>query len=101
MYMQKEALTSIVAQFVVNPVCSIPLGISKMDKKSFQISCPFWNVPEIHACVDCLINLLHVGNVGLLLMRRLSHCHLFDLAIKWWGKAWNAFIVAQKLFYAS
>lgn len=86
----------------VNQVSSIPLGISKMHKKSFQISCPFWNSPQVEACVDCLINLLHVGNIVFLLKRRLSHCHLLDLlAIKWWGKAWNAFIVAQELFYAS
>lgn len=68
---------------VVNLVCSIPLGISKMHKKSCQISCPFWNFPQIEACVDCLINLLHVGNIVFLLKRRLSHCHLFDFcAIK-------------------
>lgn len=79
--------TSLVAQFpcVVNPVHSIPLGISKMNKRSLQISCPLWNFPQIEACVDCLINLLHVGNIVFLLMRRLSHCPFWScFIIKWW-----------------
>lgn len=84
---------------VVNLVCSIPLlGISKMHKKSCQISCPFWNFPQIEACVDCLINLLHVGNIVFLLKRRLSLSSFWFLCYKWWGKAWNAFIIAQKCF---
>lgn len=69
--------SSPVCHMLFTPVCSIPLGISKMHKKSFQISCPFWNFPQIDACVDCLINLLHVGNMVFLLMRRLSQLSSF------------------------
>lgn len=91
------------------PVCHIlwiyyvasQLEFQRCLEKSLQISFPFWNFPQLEACVDCLINLLHVGNTVFLLMRKLPHCHRFDLlAIKWWWKAWNAFI-AQKLSYAT
>lgn len=61
---------------VSSPVCHvllhcIPLGISKVHEKSVQISCSFWNFPGIRRFVDCLRNLLHVGerDLGLLLCR--------------------------------
>lgn len=52
------------------PVCHIlwiyyvasQLEFQRCLEKSFQISFPFWNFPQLEACVDCLINLLHVGN---------------------------------------
>lgn len=49
-------------------------------------------------CVDCLINLLHVGNIVFLFKRGLSHCHLFDFrAIKWWGKASECFYCCSEI----
>jgi hypothetical protein len=45
----------------------VPLGISKVHEKSAQISCSFWNSLGAGAFVDCLLNLLHVGEFVYLL----------------------------------